>query len=71
MQAEPDRRNPKGGTRSTCSTVVIVEDHAMVAQALCGVLAEEGDIEVMGVTPTARQAVEMVETVGQRRPDVP
>ena len=41
--------------------VVIVEDHAMVAQALAAVLADEADIEVIAMATTAAVALHVVE----------
>jgi DNA-binding NarL/FixJ family response regulator len=47
--------------------VVIVEDHAMVAQALAAVLGEEDDIEVVAVEATAADGLSAVE---RSAPDV-
>jgi NRPS condensation-like uncharacterized protein len=56
--------------------VVIVEDHAMVAQALAAVLAEEPDIDVVAVANTATAAPDVVreaaaDTPGTSRTNIP
>ena len=66
MQAEPNRDGPDGNG-ITRTTLVIVEDHAMVAQGLSAALDEEDGMEVKGMASTAREAVEMV---GHQAPDV-
>jgi DNA-binding NarL/FixJ family response regulator len=47
--------------------LLIVEDHAMVAQGLIALLEVERDIEIVGTASTAASAFEMVERL---RPDV-
>jgi DNA-binding NarL/FixJ family response regulator len=41
-------------------TVLIVEDHAMVAEGFAAAMNEEDDIEVAGIAPTAAAALELV-----------
>jgi DNA-binding NarL/FixJ family response regulator len=60
---EPDIRRRTAGQ----TTVVLVEDHAMVATALAGVLDAQSDIELQGVAGTIAEALDIV---AARRPDV-
>jgi DNA-binding NarL/FixJ family response regulator len=53
-------------TRSVVS-VLIVDDHSMVAESLRRVLEREDDLDVVGVAPTARDAVEIA---SEQHPDV-
>ncbi|MDQ3573581.1 MAG: response regulator transcription factor [Actinomycetota bacterium] len=65
---QPDfQRHDPQDDGGSCSTVVIVEDHAMVAQGLSAALADEVDMEVIGVVSTAHEAMEML---GRVAPDV-
>ncbi|WP_228989072.1 response regulator transcription factor [Streptomyces sp. DH8] len=45
-------------------TVLIVDDHPVVRAGLCGMLANEKDIEVVGEAGSADQAVEMTHRLG-------
>lgn len=47
--------------------VVVVDDHAMVAQGLSALLEDQDDLEVVGTAAGARQALTVV---GDTRPDV-
>jgi DNA-binding NarL/FixJ family response regulator len=47
--------------------VVVVDDHVMVADALCALLEREPDICVVGTAASAKQALHVIE---RARPDV-
>jgi DNA-binding NarL/FixJ family response regulator len=47
--------------------VAVVDDHAMVAEGLSSLLAEEPDLEVVGTAPSVAEAMDLIE---QSRPDV-
>jgi len=65
-EAEPDHDGQRSdGT--TLVTMIIVEDHAMVAEGLAAALSEDGDIEVVGIASTADQAEEVIH---EQSPDV-
>lgn len=57
----------RGRPRSGVSTVLIVDDHAVIRQGLAVLIDEEGDLEVVGEADSGEKAVEVAE---QLMPDV-
>lgn len=62
-----DRSRSQDGEDSPTARVLIVEDHALLADALAGVLSGEPDITVCG---TARNAIDAVSAVRRQAPNV-
>lgn len=58
---------PSDQQTQRATTVLIVDDHAMVADGLAQLLATEPDLEVVGLATTAQAARRLA---GQLRPDV-
>lgn len=54
-------------TRTNATTVLVVDDSALYRQAICNILREEPDIEVVGI---ARNGLEALEKIHELAPDV-
>ena len=65
--SEPNHAGRRSEGERSVVTVVIVEDHAMVAEGLAAALGEDGDIDVVAIASTAQQAEELIREMS---PDV-
>ncbi|MCF7992805.1 MAG: PAS domain S-box protein [Thiohalocapsa sp.] len=65
--AAPRHAEPRTGTRSENTKILLVDDHAMIRQALSSMLDEESGLSVVGEAANGAQAVAMAEEL---RPDL-